>query len=142
MLPPIVWRVHLTSLPELAFELWTTDPGRERFWARESRPGTPGFQLSFANGQKVDVEIVEAVRPRRFAFRYFGGSLVTVEFEPAGNGGCDVTLREHAPPPAEHLENYAGWVAVLLAFKAAADFGVDLRSHDPDRSWERRFVDV
>jgi hypothetical protein len=28
-----------------------------------------------------------------------------------------------------------------MALKAAADFGVDLRSHDPGRTWDQGFVD-
>ena len=142
MLPPIEWRVHLSSSPEAAFDLWTTDSGRARFWAAQSRASGTGFELRFANGQAIEVETVEAARPSLFAFRYFGGSLVTLEFEPDGAGGCDLTLREEAPPPDEHLENYAGWIPVLLSFKAALDFGIDLRSNDPARTWERRYVDV
>jgi hypothetical protein len=38
-------------------------------------------------------------------------------------------------------EMAAGWVSVLVALKAATDFGVDLRNHDPERTWEQRFVD-
>jgi hypothetical protein len=35
----------------------------------------------------------------------------------------------------------AGWVSVLLALKAAADFRVDLRSHDPQRTWSQGYAD-
>ena len=38
-------------------------------------------------------------------------------------------------------ENRAGWVSVLLTLKAAADFGVDLRNHDPTRTWDQDFAD-
>ena len=141
-LPPILWRVHLSSPAERVFELWTSDAGRERFWAGRSLTLEGGFELSFVNGQKLLVETVELLPPKRFVFRYFGGSSVTLEFEATADGGCDLELREEGVPPSEHLENYAGWVSVLLACKAAADFDIDLRSHDPARSWERRFVDV
>jgi hypothetical protein len=30
---------------------------------------------------------------------------------------------------------------VLFPFKAAADFGVDLRNHDPSRSWDQGYAD-
>lgn len=141
-LPPIEWRVHLSSGCERAFELWTTDKGRELFWAERSAARDGGFELGFVNGQSLFVKVIEALAPERFVFRYFGGSCVTLLFEAAPGGGCDLHLREEGVPPSEHLENYAGWVSVLLAFKAAADLGVDLRSHDPARTWERRFVDV
>jgi hypothetical protein len=32
------------------------------------------------------------------------------------------------------VEVIAGWASVLLALKAAVDFGADLRNHDPQRS--------
>jgi len=32
-------------------------------------------------------------------------------------------------------------VSVLLALKAVADFGVDLRNHDRRRSWTAGYVD-
>ena len=140
-LPPIEWRVHLKSPPEDAFAAWTTDKGRESFWAEESLGNERGFQLRFINGASLDVEVLEATAPSRLAFRYFGGSVVTVDFAADGKGGCDLHLREEGVPPAEHLENFAGWVSVLLAFKAALDFDVDLRSHDPNRSWDQRHVD-
>ncbi|HEX8258371.1 MAG TPA: SRPBCC domain-containing protein [Allosphingosinicella sp.] len=139
--PPIEWRVHVRSSPEAAYEAWTKDAGRSRFWAEESRSGPGGFELRFVNGQALAVEVVEAMPATRLVFRYFGGSTVTLAFEPDGRGGCDLYLREEGVPAEEHLENYAGWVSVLLAFKAAVDFGIDLRAHDPKRTWERRHVD-
>jgi len=38
-------------------------------------------------------------------------------------------------------EMIPGWVSVLMAMKAAVDFGVDLRNHDPKRSWQQGFAD-
>ena len=35
----------------------------------------------------------------------------------------------------------AGWVSVLLAMKAAVDYGVDLRNHDETRTWSSGFAD-
>jgi hypothetical protein len=142
MLPPIEWRVHFSSPPERVFELWTTDAGRELFWAERSVSQHGGFELGFIDGQSLSVEVIEARAPERFVFRYFGGSRVVLEILGSAQHGCDLWLREENAPASEHLENYAGWVSVLLACKAAADFGVDLRSHDPGRTWTDRFVDV
>lgn len=73
---------------------------------------------------------------------YFQGSQVAFELASDGAGGTDLTLTESGLPSAERVQNIAGWVAVLLNFKAAVDFGVDLRNKDPKRSWERGYVDV
>jgi hypothetical protein len=29
---------------------------------------------------------------------------------------------------------------MIMALKAAVDFGVDLRAHDPERTWENGYV--
>ena len=138
--PAIDWRVHFAASPGTVWQAWTTDPGRERFWSETSRSDEGGFDLGFVNGEALRVEVVEAEPPHRLAFRYFGGSTVTVEFSPDGRGGCDLRLCEEGAP--DPFGNYAGWVSVLLACKAAVDFGIDLRSHDPGRSWDAGFVDV
>ena len=139
--PRIDWRVHFRSSPEAVWEAWTTDAGRERFWVEKSDPVDGGFTLRFINGQTLLVRIHEATQPSRFIFGYFGNSRVTVDFTGDCRGGCDLRLIEEGVPPHEHLENYAGWVSVLLACKAAVDFGVDLRSHDPARTWDDRYID-
>lgn len=138
--PEIDWRVHFASAPEAVWRAWTTDEGRKRFWAETSSGDEPGFELRFVNGEALRVELVEARPPERLVFRYFGGSTVTLDLSPDGEGGCDLRLREEGAP--DPVENNAGWVSVLLACKASVDFGVDLRSHDPDRSWDEGFVDV
>ncbi len=140
-LPPIEWRLHLNSAPKAVFDCWATDQGRERFWAERSSASASGFTLQFINGQSLEVEVVESRPPERFAFRYFGGSTVTISLTSDGAGGCDLHLIEEQVPPHEHHENRAGWVSVLLALKAAADFDVDLRGHDPSRSWDQGYVD-
>ncbi len=137
--PPIEWRLHLRSSPLEAFAIWTSDGGRARFWAERSEASPAGFRLQFINGETLDVEVLETVAHERFVFRYFGGSTVSVDFCPDGSGGCDLRLRETGAE--DPWENNAGWVSVLLAFKAAADFGVDLRSHDGARTWDHKFVD-
>jgi uncharacterized protein YndB with AHSA1/START domain len=136
----IDWRVHLASSPEAAWHAWTTDSGRERFWATTSRAVEGGFELSFRGGEALRVEVVEEKAAERLVFRYFGGSTVTLDLTPDSKGGCDLRLREEGAP--DPVENHAGWVSVLLAFKAAVDFGIDLRSHDPGRSWGEGYVDV
>lgn len=138
--PAIDWRVHFAASPEAVWEAWTTDAGRERFWAERSSGGEGGFDLGFVNGEAIRVALVEARAPELLVFHYFGGSTVRIELAPDGSGSCDLRLREEGAP--EPLANYAGWVSVLLACKAAVDFAIDLRSRDPARSWDEGYVDV
>jgi uncharacterized protein YndB with AHSA1/START domain len=137
----VSWRVHLTSAPAAVYDLLATAAGRRRFWAEsaEERDGTIEFR--FSNGAVWRGRVLDREPARRFAVEYFGGSRATFECEADGSGGTDLTVTESGIDPDEWDENRAGWVSVLLALKAAADFGVDLRNHDRSRTWDEGFVD-
>lgn len=141
----ILWRVHLRSAPAKAFEFLSTDAGREKFWAerslaRREADGTV-VELVFPNGQRLECRVRASEPGRRFAVDYFGGSRAEFALVDDGCGGTDLTLTETGVPAAEWAENYAGWVSVLLALKAACDHGVDLRTHDAHRTWDQRYVE-
>ncbi len=38
-------------------------------------------------------------------------------------------------------EELPGWISVLLALKAAADFSIDIRNHDARRTWDQGYCD-
>ncbi len=92
--PAIDWRVHFAAPSEAVWKAWTTDPGREGFWAETSRGDETSLELGFINGEALRVEIVEARPPELLVLRYFGGSTVTLDLAPDGSGGCDLRLRE------------------------------------------------
>jgi len=140
---PICWRLHLASPPAEVYGALATTPGRESFWAI-SAPAVDherSIEFRFPNGQHLLSTVIEAAAPRRFCLTYFGGSTVSFELMAAESGGTDLTLTKSGGPADECLENFAGWVAVLLALKTMLDFGVDLRNHDPSRTWDAGFVD-
>ncbi|HEX6386857.1 MAG TPA: SRPBCC domain-containing protein, partial [Anaerolineae bacterium] len=95
----------------------------------------------FPDGQRWSGRILEQQPPRRFVVEYFGGSMTTFELADDGAGGTDLTLSDAGVPAADRAEVTAGWVSVLLALKAAVDFGVDLRNHDPRRTWDTGYAD-
>lgn len=135
----IAWRLHLRASPEEAYEWLATASGRARFWA-EAAPEEEGrIVFTFLDGTVERAALGERVPGRRFELTYFG-SPTRFELASDGKGGCDLTLRATAVPEAEAAEVAAGWVSVLMAMKAAIDFGVDLRTHDPDRSWRQGYV--
>jgi len=139
-LKTILWRLHTAAPPERIWELLTTDAGRESFWAEASRSAGDRFTLSFQMGVSGESVVLEAVPAARFAFTYFGTE-VLIELAPDGAGGTDLTLTNSKVPDDEYEDMLPGWLNVLLPLKAAADFGVDLRNHDPARTWRERYVD-
>lgn len=137
----IRWRLHLQTPPAGVYALLATDDGRARFWA-ESAVGRDGaIDFRFPGGQTWRGRILAQAPPHRFSVEYYGGSRTTFELADDGAGGTDLTLTDAGVPEADRAEVTAGWVSVLMALKAAADFGVDLRNHDPARAWEAGFVD-
>jgi uncharacterized protein YndB with AHSA1/START domain len=141
VLGPIRWRVHLASSPESAFDMLATAQGRARFWAESAMEIDGKIHFEFPNGMTWRGEIVASERPWRFQVRYFGDSLTTFELADDGSGGTDLTLTDEGVPVDDRPETLAGWVSVLLAFKAAVDHGVDLRNHDPERTWDQGYAD-
>jgi len=136
----ICLRLHLESEPERVFELLSTDEGRESFWVSRCRQHGDAITFSFPNGESLISRILESSRARRFSFTYFQDTVVTVELTEVA-AGTDLVLRETGVSAEDLIENRAGWVSVLMNLKARADHGVDLRNHDPARTWTKGYVD-
>jgi uncharacterized protein YndB with AHSA1/START domain len=118
-----------------------TDEGRARFWAEAAIETNGIIQFRFPNGQEWRGRILERHPPHRFQVEYFGHSVTTFELADDGTGGTDLTLTDAGVPAADRTEVVAGWISVLLALKAAVDFGVDLRNHGLNRTWDQGFVE-
>jgi uncharacterized protein YndB with AHSA1/START domain len=140
----IHWRTHFTSPPARVYEMFTTDAGRARFWAETSEAKDNHFVLSFlGEDETVTCETIESHPPDRFTFHYWDGTKVMVRFTDDGKGGTDLILTETGFPSREHREeNFAGWVTVLMNLKAVVDHGVDLRNHDPERTWKHGYCET
>jgi hypothetical protein len=121
--------------------MFATDDGRAKFWAESAVELNGAIEFRFPDGQTWRGEILDEHPAYRFSVRYFGGSRTTVELAEDGAGGTDLTLTDAGVPAEDRTEVIAGWVSVLVALKAAVDFGVDLRNHDPARTWQQGFVD-
>lgn len=134
-------KAHLRSAPHRVFELIATDEGRARFWAERTVVTGDRIDFHFPSGETLASRVLCADAPRRFELTYFDGTCVRFELHQAGDGGTDLELIESGLRESAMIENRAGWVSVLLGLKAWADFGVDLRNHDPARSWAAGFVD-
>lgn len=141
MLDPIRWRVHLAASPGAVYDMLATGDGRARFWAESAEESEGQIHFVFPNGRTLSSPIEESIPARKLSLRYFGGSLTTFAIDSDGRGGTDLTLIDEGVSPEDAVETLAGWVSVLLTLKAAADHGVDLRNHDPERSWDQGFVD-
>jgi len=137
---PVVWRIHLRSGPAAVYAMLATDEGRARFWAESAVESDGSVEFRFVNGMSTRSRIVARVPSERIEFEYFGSRAV-FELAPDGRGGTDLTLTNAGVSPDDYLDVLPGWLNVLFPLKAAVDFGVDLRNHDPERTWQRGFAD-
>lgn len=138
---PIRWRLHLRSSPAKVYQMLASAEGRALFWAESALEENGKISFRFPNGQQWSGRVIEQDFPRKYVVEYFGGSTVTFELQKDKGGGTDLILTEEGVSEAERAEALAGWVSVLLELKAVVDFGVDLRNHDPERTWDAGYVD-
>jgi uncharacterized protein YndB with AHSA1/START domain len=136
----IRWRLHLSSSPGEVFALLSTDQGRAQFWAKSATEHSGVIDFRFPNGMQWQGRILECRDPETFSVDYFGDR-VTFELRNDGYGGTDLLLIDHGQMSEDRYETHAGWVSVLMALKAAADHGIDLRNHDPERTWDQGYTD-
>lgn len=137
----IRWRLHLAAPPEAVYGFLAAPAGRARFWAESAEDDNGFIVWRFPNGETARTRLLEQKPPHRFVVEYLGGSTATFELISDGARGTDLTLTDEGVPERWRVEVTTGWVSALLALKAAVDFGVDLRNHDPQRTWEHGFVD-
>ncbi len=137
----IRWRVHLRSPPSVVHRALATDEGRARFWAESAEEKAGAVDFRFPNGAAWPGRILENRPPTRFVVEYYGGTVAAFDLADDGAGGTDLTLTESGGKAEWRTEVIAGWVSVLLALKASVDYGVDLRNHDPRRTWDGGFAD-
>lgn len=137
----IIWHIHLNVPPGQVFQFLSTNEGRARFWAETATEKDCTIHFIFPGGQTWQGRILAIDPPSLFRPVYYGGSTTTFLLDEDDAGGTDLTLTDEGVPPADRCEVIAGWVSVLMALKAAVDFGMDLRNHDPGRTWDQGFAD-
>ena len=137
---PIRWRIHLPIPPERVYAALDSDEGRASFWADSAVERDGVIHFRFINGQTCAATIVTRRPPHEWTIEYFGAA-VRIDLAGDGAGGTDLTLTQTGVPPHEWHEVHAGWLNVLLPFKAWLVHGVDLRNHDAARTWDEGYAD-
>ena len=136
----IRWRMHLRCPPQKVYDALNSDEGRAAFWAESAVERDGAIEFRFVNGYEYRGKILEREAPRRFVVDYFG-TPARFELSDDGRGGTDLLLTHVENDPEDWNEVHAGWLNVLFPLKAWVVYGIDLRNHDPERSWDRGYAD-
>jgi hypothetical protein len=137
---PIRWRLHLPISPDRVFGALDSDGGRAAFWAESAIERDGVIHFRFINGQQCESRILSRRAPHEWTIEYFG-AVARFEMAPDGAGGTDLTLTHTGVHDDEWHEVHAGWLNVLFPLKAWLVHAIDLRNHDPSRTWEDGYVD-
>jgi uncharacterized protein YndB with AHSA1/START domain len=132
--------MHLPAPPEQVYAALDSDEGRASFWAESALEKEGGVEFSFANGLTHTGKILERRAPAVWEIEYFGGP-ARFELTSDGRGGTDLLLTHRGVGEGEWNEVHAGWLNVLFPLKAWLLHGVDLRNHDPKRTWDQGYAD-
>jgi uncharacterized protein YndB with AHSA1/START domain len=132
--------MHLAVSPARVFAALDSDDGRASFWAESAVEHEGRITFRFVTGYEYAGRVLERRRPEVWAVEYFGG-VARFELAPDGHGGTDLLLSHTGIAPEEWQEVHAGWLNVLFPLKVWLVYGVDLRNHDPARSWDQGYAD-
>lgn len=137
---PIRWRIHLPVSPERVYAALDSDEGRAAFWAESAIEKEGAIDFCFISGYECTSPILERRPPSVWAIDYMGGE-VRFELAADGKGGTDLLLTHYGMKAEEWNEVHAGWLNVLFPLKGWVVYGIDIRNHDPARSWEQGYAD-
>ena len=137
---PIRWRMHIPVPPEQVFAALDTDQGRAAFWAESAVEHDGVIDFEFINGVHHRSPVLTRRVPHEWSIEYFGG-IATFQLTSDGGSGTDLLLTHTDVAVDEWHQTHAGWLNVLFPLKAWLAHGVDLRNHDPRRTWDTGYAD-
>lgn len=137
---PIRWRMHLPVPPDRIYAALDSDEGRAAFWAESAVERENLIDFRFVNGNTCQARVLRRQRPAVWAIEYFGGE-ARFDLTNDGRGGTDLLLTHVGIGSDDWNEVHAGWLNVLFPLKAWLVHGVDIRNHDPTRTWDQGYAD-
>ena len=136
----IRWEMHFHSPPDKVYEALATAEGRAKYWAESAEEDNGVIEFNILGYPPFNGKVLETIPGKMYKIEYFG-SEITFNLHSDQSSGTDMELNATNVNESMKYEMTAGWVSVLMAMKAAVDFGVDLRNHDEKRTWTQGFAD-
>jgi len=136
----IRWKLHFRSDVNTVFRALIDENERAGYWAESAKEINGEIHYKFFNGVESHGQIIKSVTNELFQVTYFGW-MVTFKLNIDINDGTDMEMTCQGVSEQDYNQVYAGWVSWLMAMKAWVDFRVDLRNHDPCRTWFDGYAD-
>jgi len=142
-------RVFIAAKPEKVFAAWTNDRLVSKWFTEKTiiEPRKGGrLYFEWLAGDKLETKIVAIVKNKKFVFPFGPGKVeVAVTFKKDGKGTiCELHQYGMKTDPKSkwnfHRGCIQGWTFFLTNLKAHLEHGLDLRSHDPNRSYRQDYV--
>ncbi len=142
-------RIAIKASPAKLFRAWTHAKTVSAWFTEKTEmvPKTGGrVYFEWAAGDKFETNFISVVKNRRIIFP-FGtkGEEVEVKFRKDGRGSiCELHQYNMPTSPKSKWEMHRGclqgWTFFLANLKAYLEHGVDLRGHDPKKSYRQDYI--
>ena len=142
-------RIEIAAPPEKVYRAWTDgDFLAQWFSVRAAVEPKKGGRVYFEwlGGDKLETRVLQARKPSLFRFPFGShGEEVEVKIRQVPGGSvCELQQTNMKTTPrmkvAMHMGCKTGWVFFLTNLKAFLEHGVDLRSHDPQKSYNQNYL--
>jgi uncharacterized protein YndB with AHSA1/START domain len=142
-------KIEIKASPEKVYRAWTDDKLITKWFVHKAviEPKKGGrFYMKFLGDVESDEKVLGIRKNSYFCFS-FGKAGETVEITIKKSGkGTDCILRQFGMKTSNkakvqwHMGCRNGWVFFLTNLKSFLEKGVDLRSHDPRKSYKQGYV--
>ncbi|MBU0983041.1 MAG: SRPBCC domain-containing protein [candidate division Zixibacteria bacterium] len=142
-------RIAIKASPARVFRAWTDDKLVSRWFTEKTviEPKKNGrIYFEWTAGDTFETTVTSIVKNRKFVFPFDAeGTMVEVKFKKDGRG-CVCELRQYnmkTSPEMKwnmHRGCITGWTFFMTNLKAYLEHGIDLRGHDPKKSYKQNYV--
>lgn len=140
-------KIEIAAKPEKVFRAWTDDRIVPRWFCvkAEIKPKKKGrLYFEWLGGDKLETRVIDIKKNRLFFFP-FGpkGEKVKLTIKPLKKcSGLELYQYDTTPEDGLAVHNgcETGWTFFLANLKAYLEQGIDLRSHDPKKSYLQGYI--
>lgn len=144
-------RIFIKKPVSAVFKAWTDDKIVSKWFTEKTviEPKRNGrVYLEWSTGDKWETKVVSISKNKSFTFPFGSNDeRVTVRVKKDGRGCvCEIHQYNMATSPKSKWEMHRsclqGWTFFLANLKAYLEHGIDLRGHDPKKSYKKGYINA